>query len=295
MIEIRARIDERAARLRHLRAVDGHEAVHVHRGRRAQARAVQHRRPEQRVEIDDVLADEVDHFGAGFAAAAGSMKSSKRSVDRRISRSPRRSNRETTTDSRSAHRPRRRNTCPADPGISKPKYGASREMSQLRRPSANHSCSLLTTSLCRPPTRSRSLQPRLQHRFEIGELDEEMRRFLLDRLRAGHDRVRLDQVGRVVGLAADLAGVAVLVLAVAVRAFALDEAVRQEHLLDRIVELLDRPRFGVAGRDQRVPDAIRQLAVRRRCRSWSSGRARRRNRAGRACAARARPRSAPPA
>ena len=47
-------------------------------------------------------------------------------------------------------------------------------------------------------------------------------------------------VGRQVGRAADLAGIPVLVLGVATRAFALDEAVREEHRLHRIVELLDR-------------------------------------------------------
>ena len=138
-------------------------------------------------------------------------------------------------------------------------------------------------------------QPRLQHRLEVGELDEEVRRFLLDRLGARDDRVGIDQVGRVVGLAADLARIAVLVLAVAVRAFALDEAIRQEHFLDRIVQLLHRPRFGVAGGDQRVPDAIGEIAIRRAVgrrvmvvRDAEIGE-------GRACAARARPRSVPAA
>ncbi len=66
VIEPGARGDERAARLGHLLAVHGQEAVRVHRGRRAVAGTVQHRRPEQRVEIDDVLADEVVDLRVAF-------------------------------------------------------------------------------------------------------------------------------------------------------------------------------------------------------------------------------------
>src|SRR3546814_2097463 len=64
MIEIAARLDEVAAALAHLGAVDRQIAVDVQRGWRAEARTVQHCRPEQTVEIDDVLADEVMQFGA---------------------------------------------------------------------------------------------------------------------------------------------------------------------------------------------------------------------------------------
>src|SRR3546814_20940613 len=64
MIEIAARLDESAAALAHLGAVDRQLAVDVQRGWRAEARTVQHCRPEQTVEIDDVLADEVMQFGA---------------------------------------------------------------------------------------------------------------------------------------------------------------------------------------------------------------------------------------
>ena len=47
----------------HLLAADGDEAVHVQRVRRLAAGELQHGGPEQRVEVDDVLADEVDLFG----------------------------------------------------------------------------------------------------------------------------------------------------------------------------------------------------------------------------------------
>src|ERR1700685_2805423 len=64
MIQVAARGDEGAARFRHLLAVDGEESVRMYRGRTAHCRGLQHRRPEQRVKIQNVLAYEVMHFGA---------------------------------------------------------------------------------------------------------------------------------------------------------------------------------------------------------------------------------------
>ncbi|MNE77562.1 hypothetical protein D3C80_1738850 [compost metagenome] len=42
---------------------------------------------------------------------------------------------------------------PGSPGISKPKYGASREMSHSCRPESSHSASLLATASCKVPLR----------------------------------------------------------------------------------------------------------------------------------------------
>ena len=64
-------------------------------------------------------------------------------------------------------------------------------------------------------------------------------------LRARHRRVGVVEIGGRVGGAAYFAGVAVLILGAALRALALDVAVRQEHFLHRVVELLHR-----AHRDQ---------------------------------------------
>ena len=63
-LEVAQRADAGAARLRHFVARDGDEAVYVDVVGRLVARKFQHRRPEERVEVDDVLADEVDHLGA---------------------------------------------------------------------------------------------------------------------------------------------------------------------------------------------------------------------------------------
>src|SRR5690606_2509249 len=73
--------------------------------------------------------------------------------------------------------------------------------------------------------------------------------------------IGIDQFGGGVHRPADLAGVAVLVLGVALGAFALDVAVGQEHALDRIVELLDRAGFDQVGGFQRAIDVLRQRDV----------------------------------
>ncbi len=81
----------------------------------------------------------------------------------------------------------------------------------------------------------------------VGELEEVVVRGAKLRLGAGHGRIRVLQLGRRVGRAAGFTGVAVLVLGPALGALALDEAVGQEHGLDRVVELLDRAHFNQAG------------------------------------------------
>ena len=79
--------------------------------------------------------------------------------------------------------------------------------------------------------------------------------------RAGDRRIGVLQVGRRVGRAAHLAGVAELVLGAALRAFALDVAVGQEHALDRVVELLDGPGADQVAVAQRAVDPLCELDV----------------------------------
>src|SRR5690606_14934437 len=52
-------------------AVHGQVAVDVQPGGGPQAGALQHRRPEQAVEVDDVLADEVVHLGGAAGGGEG--------------------------------------------------------------------------------------------------------------------------------------------------------------------------------------------------------------------------------
>src|SRR3546814_17031704 len=68
LIEVGARQHEGAARFRHLGAVHGEVAVDVQRRWRPQAGTVQHRRTEQDVEVDDVLAEEKVHIGAAVGS-----------------------------------------------------------------------------------------------------------------------------------------------------------------------------------------------------------------------------------
>ncbi|MOA31459.1 hypothetical protein D3C78_1526190 [compost metagenome] len=68
MLQVGAGLDESAARFGHLGAVHRHIAVHEQIGRFAEVTAFQHRRPEQAVEINDVLADKVIQLGGGVLA-----------------------------------------------------------------------------------------------------------------------------------------------------------------------------------------------------------------------------------
>ena len=95
----------------------------------------------------------------------------------------------------------------------------------------------------------------------IGEAEEVVLGAADDRRAAGQRGIGVDEVGGRVDLAADLAGVAVLVLGVTVGALALDVAVRQEHFLHRIEELLDGARGHQARRLQPPIDLLRQRRV----------------------------------
>ncbi len=126
----------------------------------------------------------------------------------------------------------------------------------LFSPSApSHSCSLLAASGCSVPL---SLRPAAQEGLaaRVGELEEIVVGLAQLRPGAGDGRVRVLQFGRRVGGAAGLAVVAVLVLGAALRALALDEAVGQEHLLDRVVELLDGAHLDQAGRLELQVDVV---------------------------------------
>ena len=63
MIQVGARHNEGAFGLRHLGAIDGNKTVRPHIGRLAELGAFEHRRPEQAVEVDNILADKVVDLG----------------------------------------------------------------------------------------------------------------------------------------------------------------------------------------------------------------------------------------
>ena len=78
---------------------------------------------------------------------------------------------------------------------------------------------------------------------------------------ARHGGIRCYQFGRGVGRAANFAVVAVLVAGVALRAFALDEAIRQEHVSDGVVKLLDGTHFDQAFVSERAIEGLGALPV----------------------------------
>ncbi|MCY1359377.1 hypothetical protein D9M69_459450 [compost metagenome] len=104
-------------------------------------------------------------------------------------------------------------------------------------------------------------RPAFQHGFEVRQLEEEVLGLLEHRHRAGDRRARVLQLGRLVGGAAFLAVVAVLVLGRAFRAGALDEAVGEEHAFLGIEILGHRAGGDVSGVAQLEVDGRGQLAV----------------------------------
>ncbi len=250
-VDVALRGDEGAARLAHLGAVHGQEAVREHVGGRAVARELQHRRPEQRVEIQDVLADEVVLLGGRVrghprveveAQLAAQVLEAGVVADRRVQPhveilAGRAGNLEAEV---------RR--------IARDVPVGQRRFAFVAQPFA-HLVGGLGLGQVGHPFAQEGLAAR------VGQLEEVMLGGLAHRRGARHHRIRVLQVGRLVGRAAHLAGVTVLVLGAALRAFALDEAVRQEHFLDRVVELLDLAHVDQARLLELEVDALAQFAV----------------------------------
>ena len=63
MIEIGPRHDKRASGFRHFLTIDSQESMCVNVGWFSKPRSMQHRRPEQGVKVENVLADEIVEFG----------------------------------------------------------------------------------------------------------------------------------------------------------------------------------------------------------------------------------------
>ena len=125
----------------------------------------------------------------------------------------------------------------------------------LFSPSApSHSCILLAASGCSAPLRVHSRKNCWQ--VAAGKLEEVVVGIAQFRLGAGHRGIGLDEVSGRIRRAAHFAVVAVLVLGVALGAFALDEAIRQEHVLDRVEILLDGADFDQAVLFQGAVDAL---------------------------------------
>ena len=71
MVQIGAGLNEGTTRLGHLGAVDGDIAVDEDVARFTEATAFEHRRPEQAVEVDDILTDKVIQLGVALFTPVG--------------------------------------------------------------------------------------------------------------------------------------------------------------------------------------------------------------------------------
>ena len=250
LLEIALGGDESAARLGHLLPVHRQEAVGEDPGGGTVARVVQHGRPEQGVEVEDVLADEVVQLRVRAPLGVG------RHIDGGRAR---RQVAETAevADGR------------VQPDVEELSRGAGDLEAEVGRVAGDVPVRQLVVALGSQPflhlVGRLGLQRRLGRELargpaaqevlaaRVGQLEEVMLRGLAHGRGARHGGIGVLQLGGGVGGAAHLAGVPVLVLGGATGALALDVAVRQEHLLDRVVELLDgahldqprRPQLGV--------------------------------------------------
>ena len=257
-LQVAQRRDARAARLRHLFVVHGQVAVDVHLQPVDDrvAREIQHRRPEQQVERDDVLADEVHLFGGRivqerFVVDAFLLEvvlQAGQVADRRV-----------------------------QPDIEELARRVRNRDAEVRRVARDVPVGQLFAVLAQPFRHlvdhlrlqaARRVQPILEEleAARVGQLEEVLFGRLQDRRRAREHGVRVDEFGRLVGGTAHFAVVAVLVLCMADRALALDVAVGQEHALGRVVEAIDRLRVDQAVVAQAAVDALRQIDVFRRIR-----------------------------
>jgi len=216
---------------------------------------MQHRRPEQRVEVDDVLADEVDLLGVRRLQEAFEVDAALRAVALEARQ---------ITDRR------------VEPHVEVLARRVRDRDAEVGRVAGDVPVREVLIALALEPLARlvrnlrlqtpRRIDPALEelHAARIGEPEEEM----LRRAQLGpctrERRVGLDQLGRRVDRPADLTGVSVLVLRVTLRALALDVAVGQEHALDRVEELLDRARVDEPCRLEPAIDVLRQLDVLRR-------------------------------
>jgi hypothetical protein len=249
--EVFQRVDAGAAALAHLFAADGDEAVHEDVGGHLAAAEVQHGRPEQGVEVGDVLADEV-------------VLLHRRVGDELLERA----------------------------GLAVPGLGAAlAEVALQRGQVAHRRVEPHVEVLARcvgdlVPVRQAAmavlvggepfldlvghlalqlavLRPILQEvDAALGrELEEVVLAGLHHRRGTGERGVGVLQLGGGIDGATHLAGVAVLVLRAAFRAFTLDVAVRQEHVLHRVEELLDVAREDQPVLAQRAVDVLGEFGV----------------------------------
>ena len=257
-VEVLQRRDAGAAALAHLVAAQRDEAVHEHVVGRLAAREVQHRGPEQRVEVRDVLADEMHllHVGVGeklvvVDAGLGEIvlqggEVADRGVQPDVEVLARRVGDLDAEVGRVA----------ADVPVAQ---ATGTGLLVLVEPFLD----LVEHLGLQAPDVGRPFLQEVEA-ARVGQAEEVVLAAAQHRHGAAQRRVRVLQLGGVVDGAAVLARVAVLVLGAAARALALDEAVGQEHRLHRVEELLDRLHVDQLVLAQRQVDLLGQRVVLRR-------------------------------
>ena len=255
-VKIGERADARAARLAHLLAVDRHEAVHVDVIGHAEGGAckVQHRGPEERVKVDDVLADEVNLFGIRVRELGGKVKPllgavgleackvADRGVEPDVEVLARRIGNFNAEVGRVAR------------DVPVGEVAALEPLLVLGKHFGLHAVDAVGALALRPLTQELD-------GARVGELEEVVRGGLQHWRRARERALGIDEIGGRVDRAALLARVAVLVRRPALGAGALDEAVCEEHALGGVVELLDLLGVDQARVAQAAVDLLGELGV----------------------------------
>ena len=225
VVQVGARGDERPAALAHLLAVHGEEAVDEHLARPLVAGGVEHRGPEEAVEADDVLADEVVALRGGVAP--------RRLEGGAVAAAPVLQGGEVADGSVEPHVEVLAGVAgdlEAEVG------GVARDVPrQERLVLAEPLLELVGDVGLRVVG-----EPRAQILLELRQVEQDVLRLArLERTAAAGGAVRVLEVGGRVGRGAVLARVAVLLLLAAVRAGAFHEAVGEEHPALRAPELGD--------------------------------------------------------
>ena len=243
VVQVGAGHDEGAARLGHLRPVHRQVPVDVQARRHAQPGALEHRRPEQAVEVDDVLAQEVVQFRI---AARGELRLEIQPL--------------AFAQRLEAGQVADRRVQPHVEELARVAGDLEAEVGRVAGDVPGAQATFAVQPLLQlgldPGHGHVAPQPFAQELLEVAQLEEEVLGLAQLRRGAGQHRSRFLQVRGRVGGAAVLAVVAVLVGRAAARAGALDVAVGQEHALGRVVELLHRAPGDVAGGVQAAVDRL---------------------------------------
>ena len=221
VVQIGAGLDEGAAGLGHFGAVHGDKAVAVDGGGFAQPGAVQHGGPEQAMEVDDVLADEMVQLGGGVLAPV-IVEAQAFAI---------------TIVLEAGH--------VADGGIQPHVEIFARVAGDLKAEVGGFTGDIPGLQVFDPflqfvgylLLQGAGAGPFAQQGFELGQVEEQLGGFLFHRGGTADRRIGVDQLCRGIGGATDFAVVAVLVFALALGAGALDEAIGQEHAFLWVVQL----------------------------------------------------------